>query len=197
MDEEETFSEFYTELCNIVNQSCGLGEKISKTKIIEKILRLLPQRFDPKVTVIEESKNLKLLKRDDLVGSHLTYESRRWPNRKENLAMKDSKEIKSDSSKGNVSDVECVSLLTRNFHKFLKTSKNFSRNAHMKGGYHSDRSESKSDSHGKNVREMEERKNKGVQCYECFGFGHVKPDCGNVKYSEESAINVSLSNESE
>lgn len=48
--ENETFGEFYIQLCDIVNSSYGLGEKISKIKVIDKILRKLSQRFDSKVT---------------------------------------------------------------------------------------------------------------------------------------------------
>lgn len=42
MEEDETFSEFYTHMCDIVNQSFGLGEKIPEIKIIEKFFRSFP-----------------------------------------------------------------------------------------------------------------------------------------------------------
>lgn len=41
-------------------------------------MRSRPQHFDSKVTAIEESKDLNSLRVDDLVGSLITYESRRF-----------------------------------------------------------------------------------------------------------------------
>lgn len=46
MKEDETFSEFYVQLRDIVNFSHSLREKISDMKVIEKIFRSLPQHFD-------------------------------------------------------------------------------------------------------------------------------------------------------
>lgn len=53
-------------------------KKISKIKVIEKILRSLPQWFNSKVTVIEESKYLNTLKVDDIVVSLITSENIRF-----------------------------------------------------------------------------------------------------------------------
>lgn len=100
-------------MCDIVNFIYGLGEKISEIKVmkdflktfthpldilkmgwLEKILRLLPQCFDSKVTAIEESKDMDFLKVDNLLGSHVTYESKRIQLRKKNLALGSSKKDK-------------------------------------------------------------------------------------------------------
>jgi hypothetical protein len=47
----------------------SLGKQISDVKLIQKILRSLPERFRIKVTTIEESKNLEEMKIKELVGS--------------------------------------------------------------------------------------------------------------------------------
>ena len=62
MDESETFDIFYAKLSDIINSSFNLGERITESHIVHKILRSLPDRFQPKVTTIEESKNIDLLK---------------------------------------------------------------------------------------------------------------------------------------
>ena len=74
MNENQSFSTFYSELSDIVNSSFNLGEPIPDSKVVRKILRSLPERFRPKVTAIEESKNIDSLRIDELVGSIQTYE---------------------------------------------------------------------------------------------------------------------------
>ena len=69
MNENHNFSFFYSELSDIVNSSFNLGESITDSKVIRKILRALPERFRPKVTTIEENKDIDSLRVDELVGS--------------------------------------------------------------------------------------------------------------------------------
>jgi hypothetical protein len=82
MKEDETFDEFYAQLHNIVNLSFNLGEKIANKKIVRKILMSLPKRFRLKVTTIEESKDVDVMKVEELVGFLATYDykiSLPWP----------------------------------------------------------------------------------------------------------------------
>ena len=73
MHENQTFSSFYSKLSDIVNSSFNLGDLISDSKVVRKILRSLPERFRPKVIVIE-SKDINSMRVDELVGSIQTYE---------------------------------------------------------------------------------------------------------------------------
>ncbi len=52
----------------------NLGDKVYESKIIEKNLRTLPERFHLKVTAIEIVKHLDKLKVKELVGALETYE---------------------------------------------------------------------------------------------------------------------------
>jgi hypothetical protein len=48
--------------------------------------------------------------------------------------------------------------------------------------------------------EAEEDKKKdqrGLRCFECSGFGHIRVDCGNLKQGKGKAYNATLSDESE
>ena len=69
MHEKQNFSSFYFESSDIVNFSFNLREHIHNSKVVRKILRSLPKRFRPKVTTIEESKGLDLMRINKLVGS--------------------------------------------------------------------------------------------------------------------------------
>lgn len=58
----------------MVNSSFNLGEGITESKIVRKILRSLSKRFRPKVNAIEESRDVDSMRVDELVGSLQTYE---------------------------------------------------------------------------------------------------------------------------
>jgi hypothetical protein len=74
MEEEETFDEFYSKLSTIRNSTINLGNKMTDAKIIKKILRSLPARFIPQIIVIQQSKDLEIMRVEELVGSLQTFE---------------------------------------------------------------------------------------------------------------------------
>jgi hypothetical protein len=111
----------------------ALGERVFEVRVVEKILRSRPPCFGPKVIVAEESKDIELLDVDELVGSLITYESRRFSPKAKSIALKTSrmeKEVVHEKSR----DDECfnsepITLLTRNFHKYLKLGKRIGRSS--------------------------------------------------------------------
>src|ERR1700722_4177837 len=60
----------------MVNAMKSLGETIEEPSLVQKILRSLPDRFNPKVSAIEELNDLKTLKFDQLLGTLTAYEMR-------------------------------------------------------------------------------------------------------------------------
>jgi len=56
------------------NSMVSLGKSVSNVKVICKILRSLPECFRIKVTTIEESKDLEVMKIEEFEGSLQTYE---------------------------------------------------------------------------------------------------------------------------
>ena len=55
MLEDENIQHYHQNILDIVNSFDSLGEKISDEKLVRKILKSLPKRFDMKVTTIEEA----------------------------------------------------------------------------------------------------------------------------------------------
>ncbi|MBE2321390.1 retrotransposon gag domain-containing protein, partial [Solirubrobacter sp. CPCC 204708] len=93
MEENESFSDFYAKLNDIVNTSFNLGETISNKVVVNKILRSLPDRFQPKVTAIEESKDVDLIRVDELCGSLQAFElTLRQSKKSKSIALKSVKE---------------------------------------------------------------------------------------------------------
>ena len=76
MDEDENVSKYLLRIEETVNAIKGLGEKIDEASLVQKNLRSLPKRFNPKVSAIEELSDLKTLPIDKLLGTLTTYEMR-------------------------------------------------------------------------------------------------------------------------
>jgi hypothetical protein len=79
-----------------VNAIIGLGEEIEESVIVQKILRSLPMRFNPKISTLKERSNLDSISMDELHGIFIAYEMR---TEKENpyvkkVAFKASKRLK-------------------------------------------------------------------------------------------------------
>ncbi|KAA0042904.1 gag-proteinase polyprotein [Cucumis melo var. makuwa] len=67
MTEDESVSEYNERVLEIANYSLQVGEKIPESKIVRKVLRSLPRKF-------EEAQDITTLKLDELFGSLLTFE---------------------------------------------------------------------------------------------------------------------------
>ncbi|GAV79550.1 DUF4219 domain-containing protein/UBN2 domain-containing protein, partial [Cephalotus follicularis] len=59
---------------NIINAVQALDNTYSNSEMVRKILRCLPRSWMPKVTAIEEAKNLNILPLEYLLGSLMTHE---------------------------------------------------------------------------------------------------------------------------
>ena len=114
MDEDESF-----ELKDIVNLAFNLGEQISETKIVKKILRSLPERFHAKITTIEESNHLDSIPLTELIGNLQTYEVGLARVAKgKNMALKIKNDDNDESSE--YEDTKLKSYITKQFKKFIK-----------------------------------------------------------------------------
>ena len=52
MKDDESINDFHMNILEIANAVSALGEKIPEDKLVRKMLRSLPKRFDMKVTAI-------------------------------------------------------------------------------------------------------------------------------------------------
>jgi hypothetical protein len=83
----------------------GLGEGIKESVIVQKVLRSLPMRFDPKISTLEERTDLNSISMDKLHGIFTTYEMR---NQQENPDIKEAtfKASKRSKQKGKQKEKE-------------------------------------------------------------------------------------------
>ncbi|KAA0054609.1 gag-pol polyprotein [Cucumis melo var. makuwa] len=123
MSEDEFVAEYNERVLEIANKSFNLGEKIPESKIVQKVLRSLPGKFDMKVTTIEETRDITKLKLDELFGSLLTFEmaiSNRENKNGKGVAFKSVYEEESTDSKS-PSEAKCPTFLRKQKKNFRAT----------------------------------------------------------------------------
>jgi hypothetical protein len=97
MKDTETVDQFMTSVKHLVHQIRSQGEDIPDQKIVEKVLRSLPEKFNMVVVAIKESKDLTMFTIDQLMGSLLSHEARL---QRENTSLESSFQMKATISKG-------------------------------------------------------------------------------------------------
>ena len=73
MLEYENIDEMTTRFMHIINQLKALGKRYSNAEMVRKILRSLSKAWRPKVTTIQEAKDLNVLSLDALIRSLKTH----------------------------------------------------------------------------------------------------------------------------
>ena len=74
--EDETVSKYFLRVEELVNAMKGIGEKIEELFLVQKTLRSLLDKFNPKVSAIEELSDLNTLSIDQILGTLTAYEMR-------------------------------------------------------------------------------------------------------------------------
>lgn len=76
MREDEDIVAYFQRVDETTNTLEGLGEPVETKIVVRKILRTLPARFNPKVSVLEDRSNLTNLSINELHGILTAYEMR-------------------------------------------------------------------------------------------------------------------------
>ena len=74
MEIDESIPSMFTRFTNIINALKSLGKSYTNGEMVRKIIRSLPKGWQPKVTAIQEAKDLNTLELDKLMGSLMTHE---------------------------------------------------------------------------------------------------------------------------
>ena len=131
MKPSESIGDMYTRFTDVINGLKALGKNFSNFELVTKILRSLPKSWDPKVTAIQEAKDLKTFPLEELIGSLMTYEMTCQDHDElENPLPKNRKDMtlisQEDHLKGTSSDEDSdndIALLTQKFKKYLRKNK--------------------------------------------------------------------------
>ncbi|GAV69294.1 UBN2 domain-containing protein [Cephalotus follicularis] len=171
MNENEDIKSMFTRFTNIINALQALDKVYSNSEMVRKILTCLPRAWMPKVTVIEEAKDLNTLPLEDLLGSLMTHEL--------SMLKKDDDEEKEKMKKKVVAlksftieeseddNDEELALITRKFKRFLASKKKFGGKPIKK-----------------NHEKRETSKHEEIICFESNKPGNYKSDCPRLKKKE-------------
>lgn len=185
MNEDKSIYSFNIKLREIANNYFALGEKMSEDKMVRKILRYLPYKFDMKVTTIKKAQDLRALKVDELIGSLQTLEVSLNGRSKKKIKgiyfVSNTQEDKVQSNKDTEEDLlENITYVGRKFHNFLRRLDRY---------WMTNVQDIKSDI-GSLGKILEEDKDKEVRCFECEGFGHIKTECPNFQKKQKKGFTI-------
>src|SRR3954464_7201440 len=194
MRDDESIQDFHMNILDIANTSGALGEKMSDEKLVRKILRSLPKRFDMKVTAIEEAQDISKMKVEELIGSLQTFEmgiSENSEKKNKSIAfVSNSQEEAEESREENLS--ESIAMLGKQFNKIMRRMDQKPR-PNVKN-ISSDISRSY-DSGRRTKPEEKYNHSKGIQCHGCEGYGHIRAECPTYLKKQKKGLSVSWSDE--
>ncbi|XP_013713550.2 uncharacterized protein LOC106417262 [Brassica napus] len=181
MEDDESIGSFISKISSIANEASVLGKKYNEKKLVKKVLRCLPPRFEAYKAVLKIAINTDEMKFDQLAGILKVHDLERaegLPKEQKGIAFTaDNKEI------DRVKRIEDnMSLMAKNFNKMLKrVEKGQNRSSNRFQSRDSDRSNVRNDS-GRGNRKKE------LQCHECEGYGHYRNECPLTKRKELKCI---------
>ncbi|XP_073128980.1 uncharacterized protein [Henckelia pumila] len=175
MEESETIDNYERRLRKIENEAIDLGDAISNERLVNKVLRSLPERFQMKICAIDESKDTSILRLDELMSSLRTYE----------LEM-------NGVNESDLGD-DSIAFLTKQFGTYLKRMRDSKKPGQKPkvlntpavgkplriGGPEQNTIPSKSQNRFQNEGKTlnNSKRFESVKCHECTGFGHFANEC--------------------
>ncbi|KAG7568130.1 Zinc finger CCHC-type superfamily [Arabidopsis thaliana x Arabidopsis arenosa] len=180
MDEHENVTDFSAKLCAIANEAHVIGKTYKDKKLVKKLLRCLPKRFEAQKAAMETAFNTDETPFDEIVGRLQAYEMDQKDVISNNVNRPT---LYENDDKLRIQNLEeSMSSLVKMFGKLLKDvgkrGKNSLENDH--GTY-------------KNVGEGR----RGIQCHECRGFGHIKSACPSIKKKKRNIYEDSSESETD
>ncbi|KAH6777023.1 hypothetical protein C2S51_008335 [Perilla frutescens var. frutescens] len=143
MFEDETISSYAEKLCEMSNQSTALGSPISNENMVSKLLRTLPERFNMKISAIEEAHDVGTMSMSEAVSILLTFEMN-LQNQKANSTSKGtalqtttvSSDVHDDvDSLQEINEEEnlSVALLTKKFNSLVRSMRKAPQTSNLDG----------------------------------------------------------------
>ncbi|GJT26000.1 UBN2 domain-containing protein [Tanacetum coccineum] len=139
ISDDETIDCAFARFNTIITSLKALDYSFLSRNHVRKFLRALPTKWRPKVTAIEESKDLSTLSLDELIGNLKVYEvvlekdseiSKSKKEKYKSLALKARKVLSEEETTSLDSDDEEYAMAVRDFKKFFRRRGKFVRQPH-------------------------------------------------------------------
>ncbi|GJW23242.1 hypothetical protein Tco_0033864 [Tanacetum coccineum] len=137
ISDDVTIDYAFARFNTIITSLKALDEYFSSRNHVRKFLRALPTKWRPKVTVIEESKDLSTLPLDELIGNLKVYEvvlekdleiSTSKKEKYKSLSLKARKVLSEEETTSSDNDDEEYAMAVRDFKKKLEKEESLSAN---------------------------------------------------------------------
>lgn len=192
MKESNNIDSFFTQAIGLVTQIRSHGETLEERRIVEKLLRCLPSKFDVIVTTIEETKNLSNFSVDELHASLITHEHRL--SRNENSSLE--KAIKTQMSFGRGRGQGRGNKRGRGRSQY-RAGRKSSTNVQGRGNNpNQNQGHGSSQQSGQHHAQGQRYEKSNVQCYYCKKYGHYANECSKKQHdmSNRSSANITREN---
>ncbi|CAL1391470.1 unnamed protein product [Linum trigynum] len=208
MEEGESIRMMYERFTNIVNSLENPGKSYESGDLVRKIMWSLPEKWTPKITAIEEAKDLEKLSVDELIGSLVAHEDKLNKAGQEKEVLDKGKRgvafraitLLEDSEELDDMEDEELALLSKQVSRLLKIrrekkygnsgskAKEFERNDNgVKGN------QLRSFSRGRTDVGQNNRSVNTTGCFKCGRTGHIKAECPQLKKERALAATWSCS----
>eukprot|EP00253_Pinus_taeda_P027797 PITA_27797 len=184
MKESHTIDSFFTQVIGLITQIRSHGEILEERRIVEKILRCLPSRFEVVVVAIEETKDLSQFTVDELSASLMSHEHRlsRGTDSSFEQAFKTQMSFSQKKGRGRANNRGRGRSQNRGKYYPASTS---GRSCNQ----NQDEGSSKQQAHGQRYDKSK------VQCHYCKKYGHYANECRKKQNDMNSRQNVNFANE--
>eukprot|EP00253_Pinus_taeda_P031403 PITA_31403 len=166
-------------------------ETIEERRIVEKILRVLPSKFDAIVTTIEETKDLSNFSVDELHASLITHEQRLSRNENSSLEQAFKTQMSFGRGRGQGKGNKRGRGRSQN-----RGGRNSPANAQGRGS-NSDQNQGQGSSQqrGQNHAQGQRYEKSNVQCYYCKKYGHYANECRKKQHDMSSSSSANITRE--
>lgn len=191
MKESNNIDSFFTHVIGLVTQIRSHGEILEESRIVEKILRVLPSKFDVIVTTIEETKDLSNFSADELHASMITHEQRLSRNENSSLEQAFNTQISFGRGRGQGRGNKRGRGRSQN-----KGESNSPANAQGRGSnLNQNQGQGSSQQSRQHHAQGQRYEKSNVQCYYCKKYGHYANECRKKQHDMSNRPNANVTRE--
>lgn len=169
MKDSDKLDDFVMKISRLVSNIRALGETVSESYVVKKLLRAVPSKFLQIASTIEQFKNLETMSVEETVGSLKAHEERlkgQSGSKGDQLMLTEEEWAKRESTEGKL-------LLTKEEWRSRMARGSSDRSSNSKARWGGDKSH--------------------IRCYNFQNYGHYAGECKRPKKEREQKTKVNLS----